>query len=179
MPISYQNWYAFDMQSAGNYRTRVYEIAHANSGVITTALAEDHGIPSVALRKLASRGALVRVAQGVYRSPFHQGDSLRRFREAMAAVGPGSVILSTSVLDLIGVKTYLNGPILVGNTKRIRKRLPEGVSLISMPKSIEIQNIKGFDCESPIGVFSKLRTSLAPQQWADLGMELKRLGLTL
>jgi len=171
-PNCYQ--YAFDMTKS--YRTRLYKLALSNNGVITTELATTNGIPAVELRKLAARGAITRIAQGVYLSPFYPDDGTTRFRVALEVAGEGSFLFGSSVLSLLGLTEYDSEPVRVGTTKRIRKALPSGIEVKTFSKAPALETIRGMPCQSPVQVLEAQKTTLSPSAYADLGMRLRRLG---
>ena len=157
-----------------SYRTRVYELALSNNGVVTTTKAMANNIPAVELRKLASRGAITRVAQGVYRSPFHPADTLSKFQEALEIAGPGSFLIGESVLALLDMDGFTEFPIKVGTTMRVRKTLPEGLEITRFGSQPELEDIRGLPCELVASVFRRQRGFLTPESYAALGMQLRR-----
>ena len=157
-----------------SYRTRVYELALANHGVVTTTMATANNIPAVELRKLASRGAITRVAQGVYRSPFHPADTVSKFREALEIAGPGSFLVGESVLALLEMAGFTEFPIKVGATMRVRKALPEGLKITRFGSQPELEEIRGLPCESVTSVLRQQRERLTPGSYAALAMQLRR-----
>ena len=160
-----------------SYRTRLYELALSNNGLATTEMAKEIGIPAVELRKLASRGAIIRVAQGVYRSPFHPEDATSKFHQALAVAGPGSFLIAESVLALLGIAEFKTASVSVGVTKRIRKQLPPGLSIRFYSQAPAIELVKGIPCQSVASVFRAQRELLAPQDYASVAMQLKQLRL--
>lgn len=162
-----------------SYRTRVYELALTNNGVVTTTMAIANNIPAVELRKLASRGAITRVAQGVYRSPFHPADTVSKFQEALEIAGPGSFLIGESVLALLEIPGFTDSTVKVGTTMRVRKTLPEGLEIRFFGSQPELEEIRGLPCESVTAVFRQQRGLLTPESYAALGMQLRRLGKDL
>jgi predicted transcriptional regulator of viral defense system len=159
-----------------SYRTRLYELALTNNGVITTELATKNGIPAVELRKLAARGAITRRAQGVYLSPFYPDDGTTRFRVALEVAGEGSFLFGSSVLSLLGITEYDSEPVRVGTTRRIRKAMPSSIEVKTLSQAPAIEMILGMPCQSPLQVLDAQKTVLTPSAYADLGMRLRRLG---
>jgi predicted transcriptional regulator of viral defense system len=64
------------------------DIAETQHGLVTTAQAVSIGVPRVALSRLAERGDLERVTQGVYRIRGAAADSLTELRAAWLALDP-------------------------------------------------------------------------------------------
>lgn len=104
--------------------TRLWELAGAQHGYVTTADAQNHGITGPALVKAAARGRLHRVAYGVYRFPEFPGDELDPY--VLAALWPArrgvlSHETALQLLDLCDVepeKIHINVP----TGYRVRRR---------------------------------------------------------
>lgn len=165
------------MSAKKSHRTSFYELAMSNNGLVTTKTAKEIGIPAVELRKLASRGAITRVAQGVYRSPFHPEDANTKFHEALAIAGPGSFLIAESVLALLGIAEFKAASVSVGVTKRIRKQLPAGLSIRFHNQAPALDTVRGIPCQSVASAFRAQRELLAPQDYASVAMQLKQLRL--
>ena len=82
-------------------RNQLWAVALDQYGYVTTLDAARLGVPVVALRRLAGRGALVQVCQGVYRFndfPVHQND---QFMEAVLWTrDPVAVLSHETALDV-------------------------------------------------------------------------------
>lgn len=162
---------------SSTYRQKFYELAMMNHGVVSTALAAGSGIPTVELRKLASRKAIHRVAQGVYRSPFHPKDLLSRVSEALAIAGPGSFVIGVSVLSLIGISDLDLEVVSVGTTKRLRKKVPAQILIEHFNLTPELEIINDFPCQSLSAVMRHIANTAAPEDYAAVAMQLRRMGL--
>lgn len=107
------------------YRHDLWEIAADKHAIVTTAEAEDCGVPAVEVRKLAARGALTRVGHGVYR---HNGVPAvypwTGLREKLAIVGHDAFLEGDTVLsmfDLALVNPYKH---YIGTLRRRRTAPP-------------------------------------------------------
>ena len=118
-----------------SYRTRFYELALENNGCVTTDLARQNGIPAVELRKLSQRGAIERVGQGVYRSPFFPPTAQAEAQEAVELVGAGSFLYGQSVLTLLELGSVASRKTQVATTKRVRRDLPGYIRVVELAKS--------------------------------------------
>lgn len=118
------------MEVRMSYRQIVRELAFENHGIVTVDDARDAGVPAAEVRKLASRGALARLGQGVYRSQEAPADRLEEFAAAVALVGRGSVLADDSVLAAWGLGQVNLRRIRVMTAKRVRKNLPQSIEVV-------------------------------------------------
>jgi len=116
-----------------SYRDRLRLLAFDRHGIVTTAEATAMGIPAVEVRKLASRGALIRTGHGVYRMMEAPTDDLTAFAEAIAIVGKDAVVADESVLSLHDLALVNPPKILIAASHRIRAILPETIQVIRRP----------------------------------------------
>lgn len=115
------------------YRHDLWEVAASRNGVITIAEAEDAGVPAVEVRKLAARGALDSYGQGVY---VHRDVPTTPPTEpavAVALAGEGAFLHRESVFDLLGIGQFNPKKVRVGTRRRVRRVLPEWMSLENRP----------------------------------------------
>ncbi|SKL10407.1 Uncharacterised protein [Mycobacteroides abscessus subsp. massiliense] len=116
------------------YRHDLWEIAADKHAIVTTAEAEDWGVPAVEVRKLAARGALTRVGHGVYRHnavpAVHPWTGLRA---KLAIVGhdaflEGDTVLSTFDLAQVNPPKYY-----IGTLRRRRTTPPPHTAVTFRP----------------------------------------------
>ena len=112
------------------YRELLWEIATENHGIVTTTQAADAGVPAVELRKLATRGALRRVGQGVYRHLLAPTDRYTELAATVAAAGETAFLQKESVLAIFGLADVNPITIQVGDLRRNRANLPPHVALV-------------------------------------------------
>lgn len=113
-----------------SYRSVLRELSFDTHGVVTLAEAEAAGVPAVEVRKLASRGALIRLGQGVYRMAEVPPGPLDEFAAAVALVGADAVLADESVLAAYDLGQINVRRIKVATTARVRKRLPPTVEIV-------------------------------------------------
>lgn len=114
------------------HRQTLRELAFETHGVVTIRDAEAAGVPAVEVRKLAGRGALTGVGQGVYLMKEAPRAGLTEFAVAVALVGEEAVLVDDAVLaahDLVQVNLRR---IRVATGNRVRKRLPPSLELIHL-----------------------------------------------
>ena len=114
------------------YRQVLRELAFDTHGVVTLADAREAGVPDVAVRQLAQRGALERLGKGVYRMNEVPRGPLDEFAEAVALVGRQAVLADEAVLaahdlaqvNLRRIKVATPAP------SRLRQELPQTVEVL-------------------------------------------------
>ena len=85
------------------YYDDIYEQAVDNHYLFTTANAAAAGIPSVELAKLASRGRLESLGNGVYRLARYVPAESDPYAVAVARAGEGAYLYGESVIALLGL----------------------------------------------------------------------------
>lgn len=113
------------------YRQELRELAHDSHGVVTVRDAATVGVPAVEVRKLATRGALTRLGQGVYRMEEAPADGLTEFATAVALVGGDAVLADESVLAAHDLAQVNVRRIRVATSERVRRRLPATIEVVS------------------------------------------------
>lgn len=109
---------------AETYRRRLWELALDRYGYVTTADAEELGVPAVELRKLARRGMLDNVARGLYRFPDAPATARDAFMEAVLWVGRDAALSHDAVLALHGLASANPRTLRVVTPHRVRKTRP-------------------------------------------------------
>jgi predicted transcriptional regulator of viral defense system len=135
------------MPATKSYREQVYELASYNLGIVTTAQAAEAGIPSVALRKLKQRGALISISRGVYELPYSRADNKQSYWAALEIVGPDSFIIGDSVLSYLDIGVVNPQEIRVGTPHRVRKALPKFIRATTIPnRDFDVVSYKDIPC---------------------------------
>lgn len=114
------------------------ELAAENHGIISLEEAEDAGVTASNIRKLAQRGRVRRVAQGVYRHQEVPGDTYTDLAAALATVGGDAYIEWDSVLAHYGLGDIVPPYIRVGSSRRYRgtqHKISLKIEKISVPSS--------------------------------------------
>jgi len=131
------------------YRTELRELAFESHGVVTVADAAAVGVPAIEVRKLASRGALTRIAQGVYRMNEVPVDPLSEFAAAVAMTGADAVLANEGVLAALDLAPINLRRIPVATSRRVRRNLPPTVNVIhEMVDPAERSDIDGIPAMS-------------------------------
>lgn len=106
------------------YRRRLWAVAVGRHGYVTTHDAAELGVPAVELRKLAHRGFLERVGQGVYRFPDFPVTEPAEYVEAVLWAGEGAALSHDAVLALHDLGFANPSTIRVTVPRRVRKTHP-------------------------------------------------------
>ena len=115
---------------SSSYRTALYKIAEDHHGYVTTTLARAAGVPSVEVRKLASRGGMTNISRGVYRVDGIDGGDHAAYAEAVLRVGDDAHLVGDSVLAFHDLAFVNPQHITVGTPRRVRRDLPSHVRLV-------------------------------------------------
>ena len=126
-----------------NNREKLRWLAFDHHGIVTTDQAVAAGVPAVELRKLAARGALSRVGFGVYRMEEAPTTPLTPYAQALALVGPGSMLADESVLALHELALVNPRAIKVATNRRVRTNLPATIKLIHRVTTDAVEVVDG------------------------------------
>lgn len=129
MPIIYQSWYIIGM----SYYDDIYDVAVDNHYLFTTADAAEAGIPGIELVKLARRGRLESLSNGVYRLARYVPAESDPYAVAVARAGEGAYLYGESVIALLHLAPTNPDRIFVAVTRRVRKALPPEIRLVRVP----------------------------------------------
>lgn len=161
-----------------NYRQTVREIALDQYGYVTTTDAADAGVPAVELRKLASRGALINVAYGLYRLADARPTEYDQFAEALLRVGDGAYLRGDAVLALHHLALVNPRRIRVGVARRVRAALPDFIELREeeRPKS-ELTDYEGLRSTTVAEALLDCRNQVMTERLVDAAKQAKAAGL--
>ena len=108
------------------YRKTLWDLAVDQDGLVATWQAHEVGVPGVEVAKLAHRGALVRVARGVYRFEDFPTAGREGYWRAVLWAGPGAVLSHSTALavrDLSDVNP-VDVEVTVPRARRMRRAEP-------------------------------------------------------
>ena len=111
----------------GSAFEKVMDVAAEQYGYVTTLQARDRGVTANALRMMATRGALERVARGVYRIPIFPPTQYAEYMEAsLWPAGVRGVISHGSALALRGLSDISPSRVHITLPKsfRVRRKVP-------------------------------------------------------
>ena len=127
----YLNRYTSAIMENGKITTkeRLREVADENYGYITIADIEQLGVPTVEVRKLASRGKLEHVRRGVYKFPDLRPTERDDFAAALVNVGEDAYLVRDAVLAVHNLALRVPTKIRVGTTRRVRHKIPTFITV--------------------------------------------------
>lgn len=118
------------MDLADTYRRRLRERALDQYGYVTTADAAELHVPSVEVRKLASRGGLRHLAYGLYRFDDVPPTDRDEYMEAVLRVGRDAYLTHDAVLAFHALGLVNPRRIRVGTPHRVRSRIPAQIEVV-------------------------------------------------
>lgn len=124
----------------------IYEIAADDYGVVTYADAVGAGATGAELARWTKSGRLEKVGHGVYRLARWVPTGRERYAEALALVGPGSILWGESVLALLGLAYVNPGRVYVAPRRRLRRDLPVWVEAVHEPVA-RTASYEGIACQ--------------------------------
>jgi len=160
-----------------SYYDDIYEYAADNYGLITSADARRIGIPNVELVKLAHRGRLLRIGQGVYRAKHYIPTPLDKYAEAVALAGKDTYIFGESVLAMHNLAFVNPAAITVATMARKRRKLPHGIVIITRQNMEQIIHYEGIPSQSVFDAIITCRTSVMSDRLKEAVGEAFRKGL--
>lgn len=146
------------------YYDDIYELAVDNHYLITTKQARAAGIPNVELAKLAHRGKLVHLGNGVYRLTRYVPSEWDSYAIAVARVGEDAYLYGESVIALLGLAPTDPSRIYVATPKRVRKQLPDSIRLVSAPAGDTITHYEGVLSQHIANAISSARQSVMEER---------------
>lgn len=152
------------------------ETALGNFGLVTAAQVRQMGIRSKDLAEWVKLGRLSRLGWGVYRIAHYVPTAFDRYAEAVAIVGEDAVVWGESVLAMLNLGLVNPLRLEVATRRRLRKRLPDWVRLVKLPKDAETGNIEGVPSQSLADAIRVCRGRIMAERLADAIREAGRKG---
>ncbi|MDO4808240.1 MAG: type IV toxin-antitoxin system AbiEi family antitoxin domain-containing protein [Coriobacteriales bacterium] len=159
-----------------SYYDDIYEHAVDNHYLVTTADAEDLGIPVVELGKLSSRGRLERLGNGVYRLARHVPSEADPYAVAVARVGRDAYLWGESVVELLGLAPTTPGRVWVATPHRVRKALPEGVVVVRAGGQGPLDSYDGVPGQRVADAIRACAGRIMPERLRDAMVKGRKLG---
>jgi predicted transcriptional regulator of viral defense system len=161
-----------------NHRQTVREIALDQYGYVTTRDAAGAGVPAVELRKLATRGALINIAYGLYRLADARPTEYDQFAEALLRVGEGAYLRGDAVLALHHLALVNPRRIRVGLPRRVRAALPQFIDLREeeMPED-DLTVYQGLRCTTVARAMLDCRGQVMTERLLEAAKQAKAEGL--
>ncbi|MCQ9371379.1 hypothetical protein NQ024_09010 [Corynebacterium sp. 35RC1] len=177
MDEPYHFWYGSSM---ANYREVLKNASFENDGYITPKIAQNHGVPAIELRKLASRGAFVKKQRGVYRDPHYPSvDEYDYLREAVLTLGDGAYITADTVLEILGIGNLNPRLIHLASQKRHRRKLPDHWKLRKANRSERVVRYNGIPAQHAADALKEVKPYVMPERWEVMVDQAKDEGFIL
>ena len=167
-----------DAVENSGYRAALYRVADEHHGYVTTALANAAGVPSVEVRKLASRGGMTNIARGLYRVDGIDGGDHAAYAEAVLRVGDDAHLVGDSVLAFHELALVNPRHITVGTPRRVRRDLPAHIRLVH--SHADREDLTDYDGVRSVTVERAIRDSIGsimPERLADAARRAANEGL--
>lgn len=160
------------------YRTLLREHAQGQYGFVTTKDAAALDVPGVELRKLAGRGALQKVAHGLYRVPEVAPTALDQLAEAVLRVGPDAYLTHDAVLAVHELALVAPIVIRVGTPHRTRAKLPSHIKVLvrKLPEDA-LTYYEGIRCTTVGQALLDCRGLVMTERLLDATRQARRAGL--
>ena len=148
------------------YRDTLRRAAIEHDGYVTAAIAKQHGVPAVELRKLASRGAFEKRQRGVYRDPyFPPTDEFDHLREALLTLGDGAYLTGETVLEVLGIGQLNPHHIHIASPKRHRRQLPSHWKIYPAKPGCRIMRYNGMPAQHVAEALKEVFPHVMPDRW--------------
>lgn len=163
-----------------NY-AKIYDDAIAHFGLVSTTRAKALGVSALQLLKLARSGRLERVGCGLYRIaaalPF-EGDA-PAYALAVESVGPDAMLYGESVLAFLALAPVTRDRIFVATPRRLRRRIPDDVVHVRLPRPAEAAVYGGVRCQPVADAIRACRGTVMPERLRSAVSAARAQGLLL
>ena len=149
------------------YYDDIYERAVDNHYLFTTADAAATGIPRVELAKLASRGRLESLGNGVYRLARYVPAESDPYAVAVARAGEGAYLYGESVIALLGLAPTNPDRVFVATPRRVRKKLPGSLVLKRTPEPARLAVYEGLPSQRAADAIASCKGLVMPERLRD------------
>ena len=145
--------------------------------LVTTDEARDFGIPTIELVKLAHRGKLKHLGNGLYRLSRYLSTSFDAYAEAVKRVGTGACLFGESVLAFHNLVPTNPSFIYVASPMRIRKKLPGHIRVIKRHIADDKVYYEGIPSQTVGCAIRSCMSSIMKERLIDAIHEARRIGI--
>ena len=149
------------------YYDEIYERAVDRHYLFTTLDAREIGIPTIEVVKLARRGRLEALSNGVYRLARYVPSDSDPYAVAVARVGEGAFLYGESVIALLGLAPTNPEKVFVGTTRRVRRSLPGNVELVKVKEPGKLTAYDGIPAQRAKDAIAACKGSVMPERLRD------------
>lgn len=146
------------------YYDDIYERAVDENYLITTAEAREIGVPAIELAKLAHRGRLDYLGNGVYRLARFVPSATDPYAVAVKRLGKGAFLHGESVIALLDLAPTNPARIYVATPTRVRRTLPEDLYVIKVPEGAAATRYEGIPCQPVADALRSCASTMMPER---------------
>ena len=148
------------------YYDDIYEHAVDEYYLVTSAEARELGVPAIELVKLADRGRLERIGQGLYRLARNVPSKYDPYATAVKRIGGKARLYGESVIAMLELAPTNPARMFVATPERVRKALPEGLVLAKVPEGQPIARYEGIPCQPVAHAIRACGATMMPERLA-------------
>lgn len=126
----------------------ICDAAIGNYGLVTSSQATRLGVHLKDLLEWVKLGRLEKCGRGVYRLAHYLPTEYDRYAEAVALVGNDSLVWGESVLAMHNLALVNPLQISIASKHRVRKKLPDWIRVIKLPKNAREDDYVGIRCQN-------------------------------
>lgn len=167
-----QIWYYFDMSLYED----IYEVAADNYGLVTSAEIANLGGKTKDITRFVKNGRLSKVGRGVYRIAHHVPTRFDAYAESVALVGADAYLFGESVLALCELAPTNPYRMFVATPKRVRKNLPNGITVIRRPNREDVSSIEGIPSQTIAAAIRSCKGTIMEDRLANAVRRANELG---
>lgn len=155
----------------------IFEIAADGYGLVTAAQARDAGITTGEMSRWCASGRLLHRGYGVYKLARWVPTPYDAFAEAVALVGEDGFLWGEAVLSMHGLGLVDPPVITVATFRRVRRKLPAWVRLVSVPKGVRYTFYEGIPSQCVADAIRVCRESVMSERLRDAVEQARTEGL--
>lgn len=146
------------------YYDDIYDHAIEEYYLITTKEANEIGVPTIEIVKLAKRGRLEHLGNGLYRLSRFVPEEEDPYAIAVKRIGGDAILYGESVLALLSLCPTNPSKIFVGTSRRIRKKLPDDLVIMRLSPNSRHVLYKGIPCQPVSEAIVSCKESIMPER---------------
>ena len=156
---------------------RVQEEALGSHGILTYKTMHQMGILSPEIARWTHQGWLVKVGHGVYRLATYPSQGIVSDMAAiLAEVGEEAYLYGESVLGFLGLCPTRSSVAFIATPKRVRRTLPQGVSVIRGKVDYRPVYLNGIPCQRPADAILSSVGTVEPERLVAAVKEARQQG---
>ena len=155
----------------------IYDIAADGYGIVTASQAREAGATTGEMSRWCADGRLLRRGHGVYKLARWVPTSYDAYAEAVALVGDGAYLHGQSVLAMHRLALVDLRAIEVATPKRVRRKLPSWVELVTAPKGERATSYEGIPSQRVADAIESCTGSVMPARLLEAAKQARGEGL--